>query len=151
MNEKNYHLSIWRIYSEGFDTIYHGDISERGNFDKYHQKKVDISVGGDKSSICFINRLSWKKITDISPICSLFFGNIYGKKNAFPLSQTTHPSHLDLCLGLPLLQSPAPFSTLPIYKNSYNLCPLRQLCHLLIYTKCIYIKSQHKRIFLRIN
>ena len=73
------------------------------------------------------------------------------KKNAFPLSQTTHPSHLDLCLGLPLLQSPAPFSTLPIYKNSYNLCPLRQLCHLLIYTKCIYIKSQHKRIFLRIN
>ena len=34
---------IYRV-SEGFDTINHGDISERRNFGKYHQKITDISV-----------------------------------------------------------------------------------------------------------
>ena len=46
---------------EGFDMIYHGDISKRRNFGKYHQNIADISVGGDKSSIFFINWLSQKK------------------------------------------------------------------------------------------
>ena len=59
--------SIYYI-SEGFDTINHGDISKRRNFGKYHKKIVDISVGGDKSLIFFINLLSQKKIADISSI-----------------------------------------------------------------------------------
>ena len=58
---------IYRV-SEGFDTINHGDISERRNFGKYHQKIADISVGGDKLPIFFINLLSQKKIADISSI-----------------------------------------------------------------------------------
>ena len=76
--------------SEGFDTIYHGDISERRNFDIYHQKKiVDISFEGDKSPIFPINQLSRQKIVDISPIYRRFFGFIFEKKkkkkNALPL------------------------------------------------------------------
>ena len=72
-------IVIYRV-SEGFDTIYHGDILERRKFGKYHQKIIDISVGGNKSPIFPINQLSWQKLSDISTIYHRFFGDILGKK-----------------------------------------------------------------------
>ena len=84
---------IYRV-SEGFDTINHGDISERRNFGKYHQKIADISVGCDKSLIFFINLLSQKK----SPIYLQFiadFSAIFLQKENALLC----PDYLPLCPG----------------------------------------------------
>ena len=130
---------IYRV-SEGFDTINHGDISERRNFGKYHQKIADISVGGDKSLIFFINLLSQKKspiylqfIADFSaiflqkenallcpdylPLCpgSLSPANLLLRFHS-PLCLYMRPPrfHLPLCPGLSVCpSSPSPASLLP--------------------------------------
>ena len=94
--EKCWDISPIYCVSEGFDTINHGNISERRNFRKYHQKIANISIGGDKSSIFFINLLSQKKIAHISSIYRWFFGD------ALLCPDSLSPANLLLGLHSPL-------------------------------------------------
>ena len=120
-------IVIYRV-SEGFDTIYHGDILERRKFGKYRQKIIDISVGGNKSPIFPINQLSWQKLSDISTIYHRFFGDILGKK------KKAHSSLSKPALAFNFLQLK---KCLPMFASKgtrtpyYNIClPLGQLCPL---------------------